>query len=141
MGKWVCLHFIISSWIVVTIFFSNIIWVNGYLNKILLKIMLRRLFYPHLCWLSLMFLDPLKLLRETEKVVRRNGESATKRLDRMMSNALNALTSEVNLVLFPGGLQKPFPNNCLSLMTLTGAKGGLVNSFFLFLNLANISCR
>ncbi|KAI0502407.1 hypothetical protein KFK09_017356 [Dendrobium nobile] len=73
------------------------------------------------------FEDPLKLLRETEKVVRRNGESATKRLDRMMSNALNALTSEVNLVLFPGGLQKPFRNNCLSLMTLTGAKGGLVN--------------
>ncbi|KAL0915444.1 hypothetical protein M5K25_015862 [Dendrobium thyrsiflorum] len=73
------------------------------------------------------FEDPLKLLRETEKVVRRNGESATTRLDRMMSNALNALTSEVNNVLFPGGLQKPFQNNCLSLMTLTGAKGGLVN--------------
>lgn len=73
------------------------------------------------------FQDPLKLLKETEKVVRRNGESAVKRLDRMMSNALNALTSEVNNVLFPGGLQKPFPKNCLSLMTSTGAKGGLVN--------------
>lgn len=73
------------------------------------------------------FEDPLKLLKETEKVIRRNGESATTRLDRMMSNALNALTSEVNTVLFPGGLQKPFPNNCLSLMTATGAKGGLVN--------------
>ncbi|XP_020588466.1 DNA-directed RNA polymerase I subunit 1-like [Phalaenopsis equestris] len=71
--------------------------------------------------------DPLKLLKETEKVVRRNGESAVTRLDRMMSNSLNALTSEVNSVLFPGGLQKPFPTNCLSLMTSTGAKGGLVN--------------
>ncbi|KAK8914437.1 DNA-directed RNA polymerase II subunit RPB1 [Platanthera zijinensis] len=73
------------------------------------------------------FIDPLKLLKKTEKVIRRNGESATTRLDRMMSNALNALTSEVNKALFPGGLQKPFPNNCLSLMTATGAKGGLVN--------------
>ncbi|KAK8921570.1 DNA-directed RNA polymerase II subunit RPB1 [Platanthera zijinensis] len=73
------------------------------------------------------FTDPLMLLKETEKVIRRNGESATTRLDRMMSNSLNALTSEVNNALFPGGLQKPFPNNCLSLMTATGAKGGLVN--------------
>lgn len=73
------------------------------------------------------FIDPLKLLKETENLIRRNGESATTRLDRMMSNALNALTSEVNTALFPGGLQKPFPNNCLSLMTATGAKGGLVN--------------
>ncbi|PKA56545.1 DNA-directed RNA polymerase II subunit RPB1 [Apostasia shenzhenica] len=71
--------------------------------------------------------DPLKLLKETEKSIRRNGESATARLDRMMSNALNGLTSEVNKVLFPVGLWKPFPKNCLSLMTSTGAKGGLVN--------------
>ncbi|KAG0475189.1 hypothetical protein HPP92_014875 [Vanilla planifolia] len=73
------------------------------------------------------FKDPLKLLKETEKVIRRNGESATTRLDRMMSNALNVLTSEVNKALFPAGLKKPFPKNCLSLMTSSGAKGGLVN--------------
>lgn len=70
--------------------------------------------------------DPLDLRREIEKVIRSNGESAAARLDRMMSNALNVLTSEVNKALFPAGLQKPFPANCLSLMTTTGAKGGLV---------------
>ncbi|KAJ1703655.1 hypothetical protein LUZ63_003434 [Rhynchospora breviuscula] len=71
--------------------------------------------------------DPLVLQMEVEKVVRSNGDSATETLDRMMCNALNALTSEVNKTLFPNGLQKPFPNNCLSLMATTGAKGSLVN--------------
>ncbi|KAK3130817.1 hypothetical protein QOZ80_6BG0498400 [Eleusine coracana subsp. coracana] len=70
---------------------------------------------------------PVKLQMEVEKVVRRNGESATKILDTMMSNALNKITTEVNNDLFPNGLQKPFPQNCLSLMTQSGAKGGLVN--------------
>ncbi|OVA11689.1 RNA polymerase Rpb1 [Macleaya cordata] len=64
---------------------------------------------------------------ETEKAIRTNGETAITRLDRMMSSALNGLTSKVNNDLFPKGLQKPFPRNCLSLMTTTGAKGGLVN--------------
>ncbi|ONK70129.1 uncharacterized protein A4U43_C05F30560 [Asparagus officinalis] len=70
--------------------------------------------------------DPSVLHREIEKALR-SVESATTRLDRMMSNSLNVLTSEVNKALFPAGLQKPFPRNCLSLMTTTGAKGGLVN--------------
>ncbi|XP_078181608.1 nuclear RNA polymerase A1 [Carex rostrata] len=72
-------------------------------------------------------IDPLVLQGEVEKVVRRNRDSATVTLDRMMCNALNGLTSEVNKMLFPNGLQKPYPNNCLSLMTTTGAKGSLVN--------------
>ncbi|KAJ3679103.1 hypothetical protein LUZ60_017114 [Juncus effusus] len=71
--------------------------------------------------------DPFEMQKEVEKVIRRNGESATVGLDRMMCNALNVLTSEVNQTLFPSGLQKPFPKNCLSLMTTTGAKGSLVN--------------
>ncbi|OAY83900.1 DNA-directed RNA polymerase I subunit 1 [Ananas comosus] len=71
--------------------------------------------------------DPVKLQRKVEKVIRSHGDSATITLDRMMSNALNALTSEVNQLLFPNGLEKPFLENCLSLMTATGAKGGLVN--------------
>ncbi|KAL6602987.1 hypothetical protein ACP70R_043348 [Stipagrostis hirtigluma subsp. patula] len=70
--------------------------------------------------------DRLKLQVEIEKVVRRNGESATVILDRMMSSALNNITSEVNKNL-SYDLQKPFPRNCLSLMTASGAKGGLVN--------------
>lgn len=68
---------------------------------------------------------------EVEKVVRRNRDSATVTLDRMMCNALNGLTSEVNKMLFPNGLQKPYPNNCLSLMTTTGAKGSLVGFLLL----------
>nr|ACN85301.1 putative RNA polymerase A(I) large subunit [Oryza coarctata] len=60
--------------------------------------------------------DQVKLQMEVEKLIRRNGESATVILDRNMCNALNDITSE-----------KPFPGNCLSLMTQTGAKGGLVN--------------
>lgn len=30
-------------------------------------------------------------------------------------------------VCLPGGQRKPFPHNCLSLMTVSGAKGSLVN--------------
>ncbi|TVU08159.1 hypothetical protein EJB05_41549 [Eragrostis curvula] len=70
--------------------------------------------------------DPVLQLK-VEKVVRSNGESATKVLDTMMTNALNKITSSVNKELFPKGLQKRFPKNCLSLMTVSGAKGGMVN--------------
>ncbi|WOK96802.1 DNA-directed RNA polymerase I subunit 1-like [Canna indica] len=71
--------------------------------------------------------DPMKLQSEIEKVIRCNGELATALLDRMMCNSLNRLTSEINQILFPSGLAKPFLKNCLSLMTNSGAKGGLVN--------------
>lgn len=71
--------------------------------------------------------DPMKLQGEIEKVLRGHGESATALLDRMMSNAMNSLTSEINQTLFPSGLLKSFLTNCLSLMTATGAKGGLVS--------------
>ncbi|KAH9297472.1 hypothetical protein KI387_029154, partial [Taxus chinensis] len=64
---------------------------------------------------------------DIEKVLRSKGEVASARLDRLMSSALNRITSDVNNSLFPKGLLKPFPSNCLSLMTTTGAKGGLVN--------------
>jgi len=72
-------------------------------------------------------LKDLALEMEVEKVVRSNGESATVKLDRMMSNGLNNITSTANKKLLPCGLQKPFRGNCLSLMTATGAKGGMVN--------------
>ena len=64
---------------------------------------------------------------EVEKVVRSNGESATVKLDRMMSNKLNEITTTANKELLPHGLEKPFHRNCLSLMTATGAKGGMVS--------------
>lgn len=64
---------------------------------------------------------------EVEKVIRRDGESATVNMDREISNALSNITSDVNKNVFPYGLQKPFPGNCLTLMTATGAKGGDVS--------------
>ncbi|CAL5041962.1 unnamed protein product [Urochloa decumbens] len=73
--------------------------------------------------------DLVKLQMEVEKVIRRGGEKATVHLDRKISNALSNITSEANKTLFPYGLQKPFPGNCLTLMTATGAKGGDVNLY------------
>ncbi|XP_039139326.1 DNA-directed RNA polymerase I subunit 1-like isoform X1 [Dioscorea cayenensis subsp. rotundata] len=62
------------------------------------------------------------LQKEIEKVIRTNVEPETARLDRMMSSKMNVITSEANNALFPTGLVKSFPANCLSLMTVTGAK-------------------
>uniref|UniRef100_A0ACD6A893 Uncharacterized protein n=1 Tax=Avena sativa TaxID=4498 RepID=A0ACD6A893_AVESA len=72
-------------------------------------------------------LDPVKLQMDVEKVVRRRGESGNVTLDKLMLSALNNLTSDLNKSMFPYGLQKPFPKNCLTLMTATGAKGSDVN--------------
>ncbi|KAL5980876.1 hypothetical protein ACLOJK_028796 [Asimina triloba] len=69
--------------------------------------------------------DPIKLQMEIERAIRNHGESAVTSLDRMMSNGLGIVTSEVNSKIIPTGLLKPFPKNCLSLMTTTGAKGSL----------------
>lgn len=66
---------------------------------------------------------------DIEKVVRRIGESANVALDKGVLSQLNGLTSDVNKEMFPYGLQKPFPRNCLTLMTATGAKGGDVSFF------------
>lgn len=63
---------------------------------------------------------------EVEKKMQSKGEAASARLDMLMTSALNRITSDINNTIFPKGLMKPFPANCLSLMTITGAKGGLV---------------
>ena len=65
-----------------------------------------------------------------EEVVRRMGESGNVTLDKKRLNSLNSLTTDVNASMFPYGLQKPFPKNCLTLMTATGAKGSDVSLFF-----------
>ncbi|XP_024394449.1 DNA-directed RNA polymerase I subunit 1 [Physcomitrium patens] len=64
---------------------------------------------------------------EVEKRIQSKGDAASARLDMLMTSALNRITSDINNTIFPKGLMKPFPANCLSLMTITGAKGGLVN--------------
>lgn len=71
----------------------------------------------------------MSLQREIENVLRTNGESTTERLDALMSSELNELTNEINKKLFPAGLLKPFPNNCIFLMTGSGAKGSNVSNF------------
>lgn len=72
-------------------------------------------------------IEPMKLQLELEKAIRNNGESAITRLDGMMRQKLGELTTNVNKDLFLNGILKPFPENCFSLMTTTGAKGGPVN--------------
>ncbi|XP_074320854.1 DNA-directed RNA polymerase I subunit 1 [Silene latifolia] len=71
-------------------------------------------------------LESSEMQIEIEKAIRRNGDSAVALLDGMMRSKLNTLNSAVTK-LFPEGLNKPFRNNCLSLMTLSGAKGGTFN--------------
>lgn len=67
-----------------------------------------------------------KIRDEVEKRIQSKGDTASARLDMLMTSALNRITSDINNTTFPKGLMKPFPSNCLSLMTITGAKGGLV---------------
>lgn len=69
----------------------------------------------------------MELIRnEVEKRIQSKGDVASARLDMLMTSALNRITSDINNTIFPKGLMKPFPSNNLSLMTITGAKGGLV---------------
>lgn len=60
-----------------------------------------------------------------ELLLRRPGDEAV--LDMKVSSALNPITSGIIKSCIPNGQLKSFPNNCLSLMTMTGAKGSLVN--------------
>ncbi|XP_073157128.1 DNA-directed RNA polymerase I subunit 1 [Henckelia pumila] len=72
-----------------------------------------------------------ELQLEIEKAICADRESATASLDVKMKNKLtNKLTSEGSQILkhlLTTGLLKPFPRNCISVMTTTGAKGSTVN--------------
>jgi hypothetical protein len=48
-------------------------------------------------------------------------------LDNVMQGRMNDATSKVLSSVIPDGLVKRFPQNNLSAMVLTGAKGGVVN--------------
>ncbi|KAL6555410.1 hypothetical protein OROGR_006668 [Orobanche gracilis] len=76
-------------------------------------------------------IGPEELQLETEKVICRDREPATASLDMKMKNKLtNKLTTEGSDILkhlLTAGLLKPFPKNCISVMTTTGAKGSTVN--------------
>ena len=47
--------------------------------------------------------------------------------DAVVTAAMHPLASEVVRACLPGGQRKPFPANCLGLMTVSGAKGSTVN--------------
>ncbi|KAL8172139.1 hypothetical protein V2J09_023943 [Rumex salicifolius] len=71
-------------------------------------------------------IDSTDIQIEIEKAILHNGDSAIAKLDGMMRNKLNSCSSAVGK-LFPSCLIKPFRRNCLSQMTLSGAKGGTFN--------------
>ncbi|KYR02194.1 RNA polymerase I [Tieghemostelium lacteum] len=55
------------------------------------------------------------------------SEREVAKLDGMLKKALNTYTSKIIDTLIPGGQMKPFPKNNFSLMTVSGAKGSVVN--------------
>ncbi|CAA0829105.1 nuclear RNA polymerase A1 [Striga hermonthica] len=76
-------------------------------------------------------IGPEELQMEIEKAICSDRESATASLDMKMKNKLTSrLTTEGSQVfkqLLTVGLLKPFPKNCISVMTTAGAKGSTVN--------------
>lgn len=74
-------------------------------------------------WLA----GPLELQLEIEKAISSNKEVATAALDMKMKNKLANKGSQFNKELLLKGLLKPFPRNCIALMTITGAKGSTVS--------------
>jgi DNA-directed RNA polymerase I subunit RPA1 len=55
------------------------------------------------------------------------GDREIARLDNLMKSKLQKVTSGIISNIIPGGQLKPFPENHLSVMTVTGAKGSVVN--------------
>lgn len=74
-----------------------------------------------------MFVGTRELQLETEKIIRNNGITATASLDNLMQTELRDKGSMISKKWLPKGLLKPFPQNCISLMTISGAKGSSVN--------------
>nr|XP_016497258.1 PREDICTED: DNA-directed RNA polymerase I subunit 1-like [Nicotiana tabacum] len=72
-------------------------------------------------------IGPLELQLEIEKAISSSKEAATAALDMKMKNKLANKGSQFNKELLLKGLLKPFPRNCIALMTITGAKGSTVS--------------
>ena len=67
------------------------------------------------------------LVREGLTAIRRDPAKASA-LDSSVKRAVNQLASRVIDECLPGGTIKPFPHNCMGLMTGTGARGSNVNA-------------
>eukprot|EP00898_Chlorokybus_atmophyticus_P009008 jgi/Chlat1/9108/Chrsp97S08381 len=68
-----------------------------------------------------------KRVRDAVSARVRSRDDAAAALDMKMTSALSPLTSNIIKQCIPSGQLKPFPRNCMSLMTVTGAKGSIVN--------------
>eukprot|EP00762_Andalucia_godoyi_P008421 ANDGO_04681.mRNA.1 DNA-directed RNA polymerase I subunit rpa1 len=76
----------------------------------------------------------LKTMKELSQRTPPAGLSATqiatdhrRVLDAAVKKTMSQFTSQLIRESFPAGLVKPFPKNCMSMMTTSGAKGSLVN--------------
>lgn len=70
---------------------------------------------------------PVELQLEIEKAISTDKENAVAFLDMKMKNQLNQKAKNMDKDLLLKGLLRPFPKNCISLMTVTGAKGSTVS--------------
>jgi len=73
------------------------------------------------------------LRRRLEDIMRNDAEQEG--LDRQMTKAGSEISDSITLGCLPGGLQKHFPANQMQTMTVSGAKGGLVNASLISCNL------
>ena len=68
-----------------------------------------------------------ELQLETKKIIRSNGATTSASLYNLIQTKLRDKGSMISRKWLPKGVMKPFPQNCISLMTISGAKGRLVN--------------
>ncbi|TPX13246.1 uncharacterized protein E0L32_006446 [Thyridium curvatum] len=73
------------------------------------------------------------LLERLEEVMR--DDSKQEGLDMLMNSASGDVSSKVTKTCLPLGLEKQFPKNQMQAMTVSGAKGGLVNANLISCNL------
>ncbi|CAJ2654112.1 unnamed protein product [Trifolium pratense] len=74
-------------------------------------------------------IDPITMQLNVEKKIRSDGEAAAAHLDMQMISHLNDVTGKKAVLknLLSEGILKPSGKNCISLMTTSGAKGGMIN--------------
>ena len=77
--------------------------------------------------------DDSELQRRLEAVLRDDEKQAG--LDSVSNSRTAILSSEITAACLPGGLEKPFPWNQMQIMTVSGAKGSLVNANLISCNL------
>ncbi|KAF8073189.1 rpa1 [Scenedesmus sp. PABB004] len=76
---------------------------------------------------GLLAAERLVVARQLEQHYCTNGAATGAVHDAKVTGVMHPLASEVIKACIPGGQAKPFPANCMSLMTVSGAKGSTVN--------------